>query len=205
MRLPGFINHKAPTAKARIIETNSNPGRSLLADIEENLVEIPLEPTPTQQPTIKVGGLEKTGRARLYAAKWPGVSEPGRNIAAFQHAATLIQDFTLSETEAWPILQEWNTYNKPPLSETELRTILCNGDKYGSPPIGEKLTESRPRPRQYHNAKNALHAKKIREQAAALFTTDLGNSRRLALYYGDEFRYYWDMGAWLYYDGQGRE
>ncbi|KKN44605.1 hypothetical protein LCGC14_0691430 [marine sediment metagenome] len=146
MRLPGFMNHKEPSARSYIV--SAEPDRKyLLADIEENLEVIVEEviSEPVNPPAkSKANGLEKTGRARLYAAKWEGIAEPGRNNKAYAHAASLIRDFALTEAEAWPILQEWNEKNSPPLSEIELRKALTNSGQYGSHSVGEKLNKTKP-------------------------------------------------------------
>jgi len=50
----------------------------------------------------------------------------------------------LPEDEAWPLLQDWNRRNEPPLDEDELRKILRNGKQYAKRTPGNKLAGGSP-------------------------------------------------------------
>lgn len=55
-----------------------------------------------------------------------GVEKSTRNHSATQVAGSLLSRYPKDEWEAvvWPLLQGWNTQNKPPLSTTELRAVF---------------------------------------------------------------------------------
>ena len=117
MRLPGFMNHKEPPAPCSIVRGNPTR-RYMLCDVEENLFVLAPD-TPAQTvntATTNKTTLTKIGRAALYAAKWPPVDKGSRNPEAYRHAATLRKDFALSESDAWPIIDRWNSTNNPPLN-----------------------------------------------------------------------------------------
>ncbi len=126
MRLPGFSNLKPPVALSEVL--SAEPTRIYdIRDLEENLYgEILEEPAPTENkpvvtPNLVVPNIE--GRASNYAAAWPGEPEGLRNQKAYIHSAQLVNDFSLSIEDAWPLLEQWNLKNTPPLPETELRSI----------------------------------------------------------------------------------
>jgi len=73
------------------------------------------------------------------AARWPGVSKGGRNCRVFQNAAYLLKNLELTEEQTWPVLQQWNRKNRPPLPERELRQALRNASIYGRHPAGNKV------------------------------------------------------------------
>jgi hypothetical protein len=88
----------------------------------------------TQSSKVFNNNISVAKRAELTAAKWPGVIKGGRNSKAFQNAAYLLKNLRLTEEQAWPILQQWNRKNGPPLPEYELRNALKNASIYGRHP-----------------------------------------------------------------------
>lgn len=81
-------------------------------------------------------------RARSYLAKMPGaVSGQGGHNATFAAAVTLVRGFALSETDALPLLLEWNAKCIPPWTEAELRHKLCSAANSSSKPNGYLLGE----------------------------------------------------------------
>ncbi|MEE8079430.1 MAG: DnaB-like helicase C-terminal domain-containing protein [Pseudomonadales bacterium] len=138
-RLPGFVNHKEPVADCTIID--ADPSRIYeLAELHEHIPERPAPAPTVSNGTAIMGprGLDVLVRAALYANKWEGLAERGRNSSAVRHAAQLTRDFGLSDAEAWPLLAAWNTRNRPPLDEAELRRCLVNGRAYGKNDVGCK-------------------------------------------------------------------
>jgi len=141
MRLPGFINHKQPVAKCRIID-DENTRIYDLGQIIALMYSGIIESDYTVQ-YMSIGNYNKQLKKQFYnklqafhtekitSAKWPGVNKGSRNCKAFQHAAFLVKDLALREEKAWPILREWNLKNRPPLSEWELRMALRNAHIYG--------------------------------------------------------------------------
>jgi hypothetical protein len=146
MRLPGFMNRKPPKAICEVVE--AAPSRRYpLVQLAGRLKVISASECgtasvfngPATTPTSSVSELELVRGATLAAAKWPAVCEGHRNTEAFHHAAYLVKDFGLANINAWPILQEWNSQNEPPLSELELRKCLDSAVKNGKHPVGSKL------------------------------------------------------------------
>jgi hypothetical protein len=64
-------------------------------------------------------------RAQNYVEKFPAaISGQGGHNQTFAAATALIHGFALSESDAWPILLEYNRRCDPPWSDTELRHKL---------------------------------------------------------------------------------
>ncbi len=190
MRLPGFINHKQPVTQSYIID--ADPARIyLLADIEENLVEIePPKAAPTRRIAPPASSDETERRVRAYVATWEGEAEGGRNNAAMRHSASLTRDWGLSYDDAWPYLWNWNLTNSPPLDEAELRKALTNGEKYGTHPVGGKLIERRT-PKSTKPATTPETPK----------LDDIGNGQRFALQHSKKMRFNHTDRKWYFFDG----
>ena len=146
LRLPGFLNHKAPPAPCELLHVDEAARYSLQALREA--VPPPEVPRPAPDaPTATVG--PSTGaveRARRYVATVPGAAEGGRSAPAYRVACVLSRDFALPDGDAWPILAGWNSAaNRPPLDDRELRGILRNAAHYGKKPTGCRA-DGRPRP-----------------------------------------------------------
>ena len=151
MRLPGFINHKQPVAMCSII----NEDQARIYDLKSlmpllNSAVVESEDGNQSQPSVDFtarpkipfhNNLSVIDRAALTASKWPGVRKGQRNSRAFQHAAYLVKNLTLTKEQAWRILRVWNHKNTPPLPERELRQALRNARIYGRHPVGGKVTE----------------------------------------------------------------
>lgn len=62
----------------------------------------------------------------------PAVDGQGGGLHTVQAGAILTHDFALTDDEAWPLIQEWNTTCSPPWQSEELRVqALGKGRKYG--------------------------------------------------------------------------
>jgi len=140
MRLPGFLNHKEPVAVCSIVD--DNPARiydlkclrplvsSTTKECEDRAAQATYN-SRIQSNTLVYDSRCAIRTAKQAAAKWPSVSKGGRNARAFQNAAYLVKNLGLPEAQAWPVLQQWNWKNKPPLTEWELRQTLRNARIYG--------------------------------------------------------------------------
>lgn len=184
MRLPGFLNVKYPAEPVPVTVIDADKDRRyLLAEITNHLVEVTLETAPTpdaisdDELAAGFGGQEATAlieeiwaskstsslspidRATLYAAKWPGVAEGGRNPEAYKLACCLVKGFNLSETDACPILLKWNDKNIPKLEIEELRKTLRSATKYAKGSAGEKLEASKPDPAKSDDSQTAKRTK----------------------------------------------
>ena len=141
MRLPGFINHKEPVTACRIIDDDQKriyDLNSLIALLYSVITEADYaaqyraQHSNTRQSTKLFNNrLSVIERGKLVAAKWAGVTKGRRNNKAFQNAAYLIKNLGLTVEQAWPILEQWNLKNRPPLPEYELRQTLRNAKIYG--------------------------------------------------------------------------
>lgn len=80
-------------------------------------------------------------RARAYVAAMPGVVQgQGGDERTYKACCVLVNDFGLSEVEAWPILLEWNGRCVPPWPESDLRSKLASAVRCRHPnPKGSKL------------------------------------------------------------------
>ena len=82
------------------------------------------------RPTRSRGGASVIDRARAYLAKLPpGIAGQNGSGATFRAAAALVQDLALSESDAWPLLCEFNERCEPPWSESDLRHRLDDAIK----------------------------------------------------------------------------
>ncbi len=83
-------------------------------------------------------------RIENYLAKLPqSISGEKGHDALFRAACVLVQNFTLSPSEAWPYLQNWNiSHCSPPWNDKELWHKLHDADKaHGNKPRGHLLEE----------------------------------------------------------------
>jgi hypothetical protein len=94
------------------------------------------EPLPERQAVL--------ARAKLYVAKEPpAVSGQRGHDRCFHVACVLVNDFALSEEEAFEAIQDWNRTCKPPWSAGELRHKLADAAKQPGP-RGRLLNETGP-------------------------------------------------------------
>jgi hypothetical protein len=148
MRLPGFTNHKEPVAACRIIDDD----KARICDLKSLMPLLNSVVTESERRNFQAADNSATQPkqqfhnnisvikiAEIIAAKWPAVSRGGRNSKAFQNAAYLLKNLGLTEEQAWPILQQWNRKNRPPLPERELRQALRNAAIYGRHPVEGKV------------------------------------------------------------------
>ncbi|HRU07653.1 MAG TPA: primase C-terminal domain-containing protein, partial [Candidatus Brocadiia bacterium] len=171
MRLPGFLNHKAPAAACELLYCE--PGRTvdagaLAATLARFLdahkpIEAGARPSGHEAAAKAVEGTRDAApgngagslqRAAAYVATVEGSPAGGRNAAGFRVACLLLRDFGLSEGDAWALLATWNARNAPPLDERELRAVLQSARKHGRHETGQKLNAPRPE-RQSHEPDTA--------------------------------------------------
>ncbi|MFH1635027.1 MAG: AAA family ATPase [Chloroflexota bacterium] len=138
MRLPGTLNTKSEPHLPCFIVYCDPDVRYEAETLVNILPEIKAESSAVVTPR-DTSILEKRGRAILYAAKWQGVSEGGRNQAAFGHACQLLNDFVLDPADAWGIICDWNRSNNPPLDEREMRSAFQSAKTHAKQPEGNKL------------------------------------------------------------------
>ena len=149
MRLPGFVNHKQPAEMCYIID--ADPERKFdLASLSSSLgksdhgykeiIQKRSRVASTARIAFSSHHINEVRRiANQTAAKWPRARKGQRNCKTFQYAAYLVKDLALDKDQAWPILQEWNRRNKPPLPEWELRRTLMNAVIYGKYPVSGRV------------------------------------------------------------------
>ena len=151
MRLPGYVNHKEPRADAKIVFAVSER-RYDAGDIEKYLETPQTFSKPVSKPVSKTVSKptdEKLfQRALKYIDAFPNYGEGERNSNAQRLGSVLLNDLGVQFDTIWPIVQQWNTLNKPPLSDEELETAFRNGKKYAKRTPGNKLADTRPRKRQ---------------------------------------------------------
>ena len=123
-----------------------------------DLAWLPEEQKPQQQtvrndgppaPTTR-GGMSLIDRARRWMAKRdPAIEGNQGDLHTFTTAATLVRDFGLDMSEAWPLLVEWNDTCQPPWRHGDLRAKLQSAARNGSHAIGNKATTNAPPPGGY--------------------------------------------------------
>jgi hypothetical protein len=93
-------------------------------------------PLPPAPPAVL-----DAARARL-ARHGPAVEGNGGDQHTFAACAVLRHDYALSETEAWPLLQEWNETCDPPWDEGQLWKKLANAGSYAKGDYGARRREA---------------------------------------------------------------
>lgn len=90
---------------------------------------------------MKTLPLTPVERSRAYIAAVPGaVQGQGGDQHTYRTCCVLVNDFGLSETEAWPLLLEWNRKCTPLWAEADLRVKLRSALRCQHPsPRGIKL------------------------------------------------------------------
>ncbi len=208
MRLPGFVNHKYDDRpRAYIVEAipertyplaEFEPAGAVTAGSSTSRIGSPECAMPPTSGTTDRGALIE--QAQTYASAVPaGLREgQGRNQTAYRVAAALTRDFTLTESEAAPILADWNARNLEPLSDSELQGCLSNGDRYARGVPGSKLPKTRtaapwrpfpidalPQPLRRFVSENAAaigcDPTMIALPALAVVASAIGTSRRIQL------------------------
>ncbi len=91
---------------------------------------------------MKTLAMSTVERARAYLERCPGAIEgQGGDQDTYRICSVLVNDFALSETEAWPLLLAWNAWCVPPWHERDLRTKLRSALHCAHPkPRGNKLS-----------------------------------------------------------------
>ena len=135
LRLPGFINHKAPKALAHIVFDSSTRYPISLFD---SFLASKIKPIPQA-----IAETADTQNARKYPAKIPGSSKGGRTNTAFKVACVLVNDKCLSDADALGLLIEWDAYSNAPSIASdygmeEFSKIIQNAHRYAKQPKGNK-------------------------------------------------------------------
>lgn len=119
-------------------------------------------------------------RAGAYLAQFPGaVQGQGGDHHTYKACCVLVNDFGLSEAEAWPLLLEWNRSCVPPWKEADLRVKLRSALRCPHPrPRGNKLEPANPRFLQPAVLSSTTHHNK--PDLAGFGPGTLGQLKRLA-------------------------
>lgn len=114
---------------------------SHMAEYAERQTKTDTAPTPTLPPVVQEDrSLSPGEKARRYVARCPGaVSGNGGDTFTFSLACRLVRGFALSESEAFPLMAEWNVSCSPPWSDSDLRQKISNAAKYGKEALGGRL------------------------------------------------------------------
>ena len=121
-----------------------------LADVKDPRVPTaPTPPPPAPPPHPDAGHYDgpitPVERARRYLATVdPAVQGAHGDDATFRAACLLVNDFALSESDAWPILCEFNGRCQPPWGVEELEQKLKNAQRYAKHAPGEKADAQMP-------------------------------------------------------------
>jgi hypothetical protein len=117
---------------------------------------VPPEPArPPQAPTPLaavppaprgVRGWSLSDRIAAYCRKLPHLAEgQGRDDVAFNFAAWLVNDVSVSDGVALAWLERWDAGNSPPKGTQRLQEILANAHRYGRGSAGSGPSRERPR------------------------------------------------------------
>lgn len=147
MRLPGFSNHKGGNV-ATVISKNENVCE--YSDFLFCVPNIPVVKVAEYDPNYQGQNENALERALKYFEKRDGAGKGNRNNEAFKIAAACLNDFGLSESDAYHVISTWNQKNSPLLSENEVKTVLTKAQKY----IGNNVTCSKDRPMTKTNHSN---------------------------------------------------
>ena len=128
MRLPGFKNWKDPERPITSKVVSINPTTHLIATFL---------PLAAENITMK-------DRATKYLESTPGaISGQGGDGHTFTVACRLVNDFGLTDDEAWPLLCDWNNKCQPAWSMDDLRKKLTNARKYHTAAPGSLVGETK--------------------------------------------------------------
>lgn len=168
---------------------------SILSALDNYSIKPQDAPEPPRMNAAPTGGdyPERLNRASNYIAGIPGVSEGGRNAAAYSLTARLRDKFDLMMNDALDLIGGWNNRNNPPLDDHELTLAVNNAYQYAKNPAGAGYE---PRPTIKINKANSSPVAKT-----SYPLTDLGNAERFADQHGDTLRYCMEAGKWYFYDG----
>lgn len=140
LRLPGFVNHKPPAAKATIVY--SDPSITYpLSVFAAFSVAPPVGVALPQISHIPTTSGNDTTRAAAYLKTIEGSQPGGRTNTAFRAACVLVNDIGVSDMDALVMLREWDmAANHPPICQDygpdELSKIINNAKKYHKKPAG---------------------------------------------------------------------
>lgn len=109
------------------------------------------EPAPRPSATYNQDGRpDPVTRARALIDKIDGISEGGRNHAAYKVGLALAQGMELDGPEGWDLLCYWNVKNAPPLNDRELSGCWKSACQAQIPDRGWLLHEARELPERPH-------------------------------------------------------
>ena len=137
-RVPGFLNHKYPTAPA-VPVTYTDVGRVYTPRDFPRVEEI-RNRTPHRVTPVRVADVDVVTRARRYLAAMPAaVAGQHGDVATFQVCCRLVRGFRLTDADALSALDEWNARCAPPWSDRELAQKVRHARRYGREPLGHLL------------------------------------------------------------------
>jgi hypothetical protein len=154
MRMPGSDHHKDHIPKPVAVSVFDQDDAFIyselvdafgLADVQDPKkrtapANVPPPPPPPHPDATTQNRASPRERARAYLQTVdPAIEGAHGDEATFRAACLLVNDFDLSEAEAWPILCEFNGRCSPPWGEEELLKKLRNAQKYAKQSPGDKL------------------------------------------------------------------
>jgi hypothetical protein len=102
-------------------------------------------PTPTlnaakQVRSTALDSCPSEDRVRRFLDAFPpAVAGQHGDVRTFRVCCRLVRGFALADSDALPLLREWNARCEPPWSETELLDKLRRARRYGREPVGGLL------------------------------------------------------------------
>lgn len=139
MRVPGFLNHKRPTALCQVVRAEP----TTRVPLEKLLTCLPTEDEESDGETCSGGvqvNLTTMADAMKYLDQIPGaVQGEHGDDHTFRAACKMVRDFAMPFDLAFELLRVWNGRCQPPWPEKDLRAKLEHALKYGKGPIGSKV------------------------------------------------------------------
>lgn len=153
MRLPGFVNHKGGKI-AEIVEIKPFD-RYDYCDFLFTFSNLPEDKPAVFDANYQGDNANAIERALKYFSYRDGVGKGQRNSEAFKIAAASMNDFGLTDNDAYHVLSDWNLKCSPPLSDGELGEILKKARGHiGNNP---SCSKDRPKPKNYSNDSDRVY------------------------------------------------
>ncbi|MEZ6102739.1 MAG: phage/plasmid primase, P4 family [Pirellulaceae bacterium] len=155
---------------------------------------------PVRHNTSRIRNDNEVGRrARNYVAKMPpAISGQGGHNATFAVACKLAISFDLPESDAWPILLEYNERCDPPWSERDLRHKLHDAYQQRNE-RGSLLGNDQDRSG-HDGITRMCEAASVH---VAEGQTDIANGERLLEIHGEDLRYVGPWQKWIVFNSRG--
>ncbi len=115
-----------------------------VADLPQWLLEYARSPAPTLEAPTPPKRYPKATQGLLEAARerlrrhGPAVEGEGGDNHTFRASAILLNDFALSDEEAWDLAKQWNETCRPPWEDADLEQKFRNGERYASGDYGHE-------------------------------------------------------------------